>query len=210
MFADTGGVIMSKDAAMSLWSLLNTGSTGTTATFGTARASTEIQSLIDSRAAASSAKSASAADGGASISSAAHLAAQEKADNKKDFAALSAEVRATLNAAYTRQGNKAVPVLDQFSGRALAAIMLNRDGSFSRREIQAARTELRSRQIHDYTSALSGQPSLAALKAYNAQILSRYDAISAEEREALRWTGQTRSAAQHFIQSASTASTAQD
>lgn len=210
MFVDTEGVIISKDVVMSLWSLLNTGSTGTTATFGTAKASAEIQTLIDSRASASSAGSAPPADGGASISSAAHLAAQEKADNKKDFAALSAEVRTTLNEAYARQGNKSVPALDQFSGRALAAIMLNRDGSFSRREMQAARTELRSRQIHDYTSALSGRPSLAALKAYNAQILSRYDAISAEEREALRWTGQTRTAAQHFIQSVTTASTAQD
>ena len=84
------------------------------------------------------------------------------------------------------------------SGRALATIILNRISDFSRAEIAAAKQELNSRSRQDFT-ALAGSGALGGLGAYNQQLMSRYDAMSPEEREARGWTAAMRDSAGAFV-----------
>jgi hypothetical protein len=138
---------------------------------------------------------------GVSISPAAKIAAAEQADNKKDFTALSNEVRSTLDAQYAAAKTAKTtskPDLSQMSGRALAAIILNKTASFSSSEIAAARKELGNRTRADFTSATSGGASLSALTVYNQQIVSQYDSTTQEERDARGWTDTLRSSAAAF------------
>ena len=145
----------------------------------------------------------------ATISAAAKIAAAEKADNAKDFGALATEVRATLDKQYAAgkaAGSKtAKPDLSTFSGRALAAMALNRNGDFSRREAAAARIELRGRDRQALADATSGGFNTNALAAYSRQMVATYDGISSEEREALGWRAGSRTAAAAFAQRADTA-----
>lgn len=138
---------------------------------------------------------------GVSISPAAMIAAAEQADNKKDFTALSSEVRSTLDGQYAAaKAAKTTPRADlsQLSGRALAAIILNKTANFSGSEIAAAKQELGNRTRAEFASATSGGTSLSALGAYNQQIVSQYDAMTQEERDARGWTDKLRSSAAAF------------
>jgi hypothetical protein len=149
------------------------------------------------------ATSASSAQNSASISKAALIAAAEADDNKKDFTALSADVRAALDAA-TAAGAK-TPDLSEMSGRALAAIILNKNGSFTSSEQVAAKAELRQRTKDEFASVAASGGTISALSGYDQQLVSDYDAMSPEERQVRGWTSQVRDSAASFV-SATTAS----
>ena len=138
-----------------------------------------------------------------SISNAAKIAAAEQADNAKDFATLSDQMRATLDAQYAAAktvGESAKPDLSEISGRALAAIALNKTGAFSQSEMGAARSELRSRALGELQTALkSGSDAMTALVNYNQQLMTDYDGMSEEERSAMGWTAQNRASAERFV-----------
>ena len=159
------------------------------------------QHVIDAAKTKSDASSTSASSG-ISISIEAIRAAAEKVDSASDFAVLSQNVRATLDAQYAKAGaagTSSTPDLDAMSGRALAAIALNKTGAFSRNETSAARTELRQRALDELTTALKSGNAFDALTAYNEQLMTDYDAMSQEERDARGWTADVRASAEKFV-----------
>ncbi|QUT05885.1 hypothetical protein KFK14_23640 [Sphingobium phenoxybenzoativorans] len=210
---------------MSLLSLLNGAQSSQTqsskAYVGTGLSAAAQKALATAKEAASTASTASSRTQAASsqsdvsISPEALAAAQAKEDNAKDFAALSAQVRAALDAHYATlnaTGNATVergsaPDLSALSGRAVAAIALNRTGAFSRTEVQAAKAEMRARIQEDFANAaLSSGGSSGGIAAYSSQLVSQYDAMSDEEREARGWTESTRASASAFALKATTPS----
>ncbi len=158
-----------------------------------ARTSTAAVTATGTAPAAQPAKTATSASKGdvATISPAARRASAQIADAKKDFTALSKEVRATLDAQYKSAGKTATPKLDELSGRALAAIALNQTGGFSRTEVSAAKDALQSRERESATGAIKG----GSFAAYSQTLVTQYDAMSSEERQARGWSEHTRDAA---------------
>lgn len=154
------------------------------------------KALAAAQAPAAGATGTAAATGDVSISS----AAAEKADNAKDFSTLSDEVRATLDAQYKTAeaaGTKnPQPDLSAMTGRALAAIALNRTGTFSRGEVFAAKSALDQQTRAEFMDAMSNGTSIAAIGSYGAALVSEYDSMSPEEREARGWTESFRNVAQ--------------
>lgn len=184
---------------MSLMSLISGSTSSTASTYGSTSAAS-IQKVIDAANAAKATTTTTQSTDGATISTAAKIAAAEAADNQKDFATLSSDVRADLDAQYKASGTDQ-PDLSEMSGRALAAISLNTSGSFSRSEMLAAQTELKGRMRQaflDGTGSGSGS-GLSGLASYSQQIVSQYDAMSQEERDALGWKPATRANAQSFV-----------
>ena len=116
-----------------------------------------------------------------SITLAAQRANASATDAKKDAATLAEEVRAALDEHYADGGKS--PSVSAFSARALALVALNEDGSFSKAEVAAAKSELRER---DRLSALSfinsGELTAASLKSYSQQVLAAREGMSKEER----------------------------
>lgn len=182
---------------MSLLSLLNTATSSASYASTTSAA---LQKSIDAASASTANASTYAATStGLTISKSAKIAAAEATDNKKEFAALSANVRATLDAQYAASSVKE-PQFDEMSGRALAAIALNDSGNFSRNEVFAAKTELRERIREVFTDAIGQDVGLSGAVSYSKQLISNYDALSQEERTAIGWTEATRASAQSVIQ----------
>jgi hypothetical protein len=139
---------------------------------------------------------------GLSISTAAKIAAAEQADNAKDFAKLSQAVRQVLDTQYAAaKANhmSGAPDLTTMSGRALAAVALNKTGEFSTREMAAAKKELNERARTELAEALKSGNAMDALVSYNQQLVADYDGMTQEERDARGWTDKTRSAAEAFV-----------
>jgi len=130
----------------------------------------------------------------ATISLGARRAAAQIADARKDFDVLAKEVRASLDS--RGQGTTG---LEALSGRALAAIALDRGNIFSRNDVLAAKAELQSREREGVTSAMRSGGGLAGLATYSRTLMSDYDAMSSEERQARGWTDRTRSAAAALV-----------
>jgi hypothetical protein len=166
------------------------------------------QATLDAAAKAATVTTSGAATGsGVSISIAAKIAAAEKTDNAKDFTALAKDVRSTLDAQYAAAktaGTGARADLSEASGRALAAIILDKTGQFSGTEIAAAKVELNTRGTSDFSSAMRGGSAMTGLAAYNRQLVSSYDSMSQEERDARGWTAGLRSGAEAFVDATST------
>ena len=117
------------------------------------------------------------------ISSSAQAASAEAADADKDPATLASELRTTLDQQYSTSGAK-TPDMSSFSGRGLAIVALNNDGSFSPTEVYAAKTELRERDRQSAVTFLSsGDVTAASLKAYTDQLATARQSMSAEEQQ---------------------------
>jgi len=132
----------------------------------------------------STASTGDSSSGGATISLQARIAAAEAADNAKDFSKLESDVRSDLDAQYAAaktKGTSATPDLSEMSGRALAAIVLNKSGSFSRAEVQAAHQEMNGRAR---TAMVGGGLNASGIAAYSQQLLADYKDMSDEERQA--------------------------
>ena len=193
---------------MTLMSLITTGTSKATSSYTSASDSvaTAVQKLIDTKTAANTkttGTTSSASTNGVSISSTARIAAAEAADNAKSFSTLTSDVRKTLDDQYaadkTAGKTSSTPDIGEYSGRALAAIALNRDGNFSSKEVAAAKAELRDRTREQFSSIVGNGISLSGMAAYNQQLVSQYDSMSAEEREAMGWTDKVRSSAAAFV-----------
>lgn len=173
---------------MSLISILSNMTSGSSSSNS---AITVAQARLAMAQAAAEAQSASSTGTGApQISPAATLAQANAADKSKDFGLLAADTRAILDAQY-KAGSK-MPKFDKISGRALAAIVLNEGGRFSRGEQAAARVEIKARERDVLTTALSSGMSVATLASYGKTLAENYDAKSPEERRVLGYTDQTR------------------
>ena len=184
-------------------SSLNTGISAALS-YSLSKLTSSAQATIDAatKDGESSVTSTSSPSSGLSISNAAKIAAAEQADNAKDFTALSQAVRQTLATQYADdEANKtsSAPDLGLMSGRALAAIALNKTGGFSAREMALAKKELNERARVELAEALKSGNAMDALVSYNQQLVSDYDGMTQEERDARGWTDKTRSTAEAFI-----------
>jgi hypothetical protein len=142
------------------------------------------------------------------ISAAARLAAAEKADNAKDFDALSQEVREALDGQYAAQkasgSSTKIADMSSLSGRALAAIALNKTGSFSRSEVLTAKMTLKERERDEIVGTMGSGLNLGKMAAYGKQLVGEYDGMSSEERRARGWTETIRASAASMMQAGST------
>jgi hypothetical protein len=172
---------------------LNSSSTSTSQTDASA-ASATITAALQKLAKEAEAKSAAASTSGTavSISPAAQAAAAAAADNAKDAGVLTTEVRANLDAQYAAGTAKGSADLSSLSGRALALMALNKDGTFSAAESRAAKQALRESTQASFVSAMSKGLDASSIASFSTQLASQYDDMSAEEREARGWSEQFR------------------
>ena len=181
-------------SSSSLMTLLgmNTTSGSTYNANGSSSVDPTTQAILDAVAKASGSTTGTTTSGnGVSISTDAKLAAADATDNAKDFGALTTEVRTELDSGKAD--------MTTMSGRALSAIILNQSKNFSSSEIAAAKHELNGRSREDFTLLAGGGNVMGGLSAYNTQLVSQYDSMSDEERQARGWTPAMRSSAQAFV-----------
>jgi hypothetical protein len=178
---------------MSLWSYIS-GSTSQSSssyinsTYSAALAKLEASS---SGATAAAATNTDSDDNGVSISSNAQAAAAEAEDNSKDFTDLANEIRSSLDTLYAAEKTAGKPQTANFanlSGRALSAVVLNQGGQFTPAERSQAKTALDQQTRDDFAAAVSGGMSMSSLASYSQSLVTQYDAMSPEERQARGWT----------------------
>lgn len=171
---------------MSLFDYLN--SDPTSSTSSASSAASQISQLLQQAQAKQGVTSTGTTSGTSSAASTVSItldalrANATATDAKKNAVTLASEIRATLDEQYDGKTGQS-PNMSAFSGRALAIVALNDDGSFSKAEVAAAKAELRER---DRASALaflnSGDLTASSLKTYSQQLLSARNSMSEEER----------------------------
>lgn len=130
-------------------------------------------------------------DNGVSISADAQAAAAEAADNKRDFADLAKEIRSSLDTLYAAEKAAGKPQSANFanlSGRALSAVVLNQGNQFTPAEQRQAKAALDQQTRQDFAAAVQGGMSMSNLASYSQSLVTQYDAMSTEERQARGWT----------------------
>lgn len=161
-------------------------STSTTKTDASAAVSAAMAKLAQSDTATTTTQSTSGTQ--VTISAAALAAATAKEDNEKDASALAKEVRAALDSQYTAGTKKGDADLSKLSGRALAIVALNKDGTFSAAESRDAKQALREDTRQSFVSAMGSGDAYSMIANYSKQLASQYDAMSPEERQARGWS----------------------
>lgn len=111
----------------------------------------------------------------------------------RDFAAVAKDARGLLDSLKQATGKRDAGNLDlsDVDGRMLAAMALNEGDQFDYDEIRAAKQELRARSRADLMASVSAQDP----RALSLGIVSQYAGMSAEERDALGWTGDVQASA---------------
>ena len=178
---------------MSLWSYISgnssqSGSSYVNASYSAALAKLEGDS---SGASAPAATDTGSSDNGVSISSDAQAAAAEADDNQKDFTDLANEVRSSLDTLYAAEKTAGKPQTANFanlSGRALSAVVLNQGKQFTPTEQHQAKAALDQQTRESFASATQGGMSMSSLASYSHSLVTQYDAMSPEERQARGWT----------------------
>lgn len=184
---------------VSLTSILSSYGYGTSSTSQT-DASATVQAALQKLAAQTETKAASSSSSGTqvNISQAALAAANAKADNEKDASVVLTETRAALDAQYADGTAKGSADLSKLSGRALALMALNKDGTFSAAESRAAKNALKEDTRSSFMSAMSGGLDASSIASFSTQIAAQFDDMSPEEREARGWSEQFRNASADF------------
>jgi len=184
---------------VSLTSILSSYGYGTSST-SQSDASATIGAALQKLAKQAETKTAANSSSGTqvTISQAALAAAAEKADNAKDASVLLTEVRAGLDAQYAAGTPKGSADLGKLSGRALALMALNKEGTFSPAESRAAKLALREDTQNSFLSAMSKGLDASSFGSFSSQLAAQYDGMSDEEREARGWTEQFRNSNADF------------
>lgn len=167
---------------MSLFSYLKADSLGSSAM--SAQVAQAMQTIAEKQGASVKGDAAKAGAGSSvSITLQARRAAAEKQDADKAAPALASELRGALDRAYAAAGERHSADLTDLSGRALAVMVLNDTGQFSRAEVAAAKSELRGRDRQAVLAQISADGLTASsLAAYLKQSLGARATMSAEER----------------------------
>jgi hypothetical protein len=179
---------------MSLWSIISGNSSQSSASYVSAGYSTavsKLQSDSSGSAATDTASKSASSDTGVSISANAQAAAAEADDNKKDFTDLANEIRSSLDTLYAAEdkaGKAKSANFSQLSGRALSAVVLNQGGKFSASEVRQAKTALDNQTRDDFKAAMQSGMSMSGLASYSQSLVTQYDSMSDEERQARGWT----------------------
>ena len=130
-------------------------------------------------------------DNGVSISPDAQAAAAEADDNKRDFTDLANEIRSSLDTLYAAEKEAGKPQSANFanlSGRALSAVVLNQGKQFTPAEQRQAKTALDQQTRDAFKTAVQSGMSMSSLSSYSQSLVTQYDAMSPEERQARGWT----------------------
>ena len=179
---------------MSLWSYISGSSSQSGSSYINAGYSAALAKLETN--AGGSTSSASTADetsnaNGVSISDSAQAAASEADDNQMSFADLANTVRSSLDTLYAAEKAAGKPQTANFanlSGRALSAVVLNQGNQFTPAEQRQAKAALDQQTRKDFAAAIQGGMSMSNLSSYSQSLVSQYDAMSPEERQARGWT----------------------
>ena len=178
---------------MSLWSIISgngssqSGASYVNSTYSAALAKIEGahgQAATDTPATASG-------NSDVNISASAQAAAAEADDNQKDFTDLANEIRSSLDTLYAAEKAAGKPQTANFanlSGRALSAVVLNQNAQFTPAEQHQAKVALDQQTREAFTSATSGGLSMSSLSSYSQSLVTQYDAMSPQERQARGWT----------------------
>ncbi|MBV1690752.1 hypothetical protein KRR38_24505 [Novosphingobium sp. G106] len=185
---------------VSLTSIMSSYGYGTTSSTSQTDASAAVQAALEKLAKDAETKAAASSSSGTqvNISQAALAAAAAKADNAKDASVVLTETRATLDAQYAAGTAKGSADLSQLSGRALALMALNKDGSFSAAESRAAKQALKEDTQTSFLSAMSKGLDASSIASFSTQLAAQYDDMSPEEREARGWSEQFRNSSADF------------
>lgn len=137
------------------------------------------------------------------LSEMARAAIAANRDNTRDFSLVGKDARAVLDSQYADAKAKGTSIrfrtdvngvdLDysSLSDRAVAAVSLNRDGLFSPDEVEYARGSLAQRTNDRMVISHADSGPFDHRAAYKS-LMDQYDSMTAEVREALKWTPQTR------------------
>ena len=179
---------------MSLWSYISGNSSQSSSPYinaNYAAALTKIEGNSSDATTTPAATDTASDDNGVSISAGAQAAAAEADDNKKDFGALATEIRSSLDTLYKAESDAGKPQTANFanlSGRALSAVVLNQGNQFTPSEQRQAKAALDQQTRSDFTTATQGGMSMSSLSTYSQSLVTQYDAMSPEERQARGWT----------------------
>jgi len=178
---------------MSLWSIIsgNSGSQSS-ASYINSTYSAALAKIEDAKGGTGADTPAtSSGDTGVNISASAQAAAAEADDNQKDFTALANEIRASLDTLYAAEKAAGKPKTANFanlSGRALSAVVLNQGAQFMPAEQHQAKAALDQQTRDAFAAATSGGISMSSLASYSQSLVTQYDAMSPQERQARGWT----------------------
>jgi hypothetical protein len=102
---------------------------------------------------------------------------------KSDIDEVSGDARAAVDAQYAKGADVSQLDLSAFDDRSLAAIALDKGNQFSTQEISAAKLEIRGRTSTSLMSDINQSGG-----SVGGDIITRYAAMSPEERQAQGWT----------------------
>ena len=177
---------------MSLWSYISGSSSQSGASFINPTYSAALAKIEGSASAAAQSPATDPNAGtGVSISADAQAAAAEAEDNKRDFTDLANEIRSSLDTLYEAEKAAGKPQSANFanlSGRALSAVVLNQGNQFTPAEQRQAKAALDQQTRAAFAAATQGGMNMSSLSSYSQSLVTQYDAMSAEERQARGWT----------------------
>ena len=179
---------------MSLWSYISGNSSQSGSSYINSNYSAAL-AQIEGNASGATAPAANATDSGddngVSISDGAQAASSEADDNKMNFTDLANEIRSSLDTLYAAEKTAGKPQTANFanlSGRALSAVVLNQGNQFTPAEQRQAKAALDNQTRQDFAAATQGGMSMSSLASYSQSLVTQYDAMSPEERQARGWT----------------------
>lgn len=189
---------------MSLWSYISgNSSSASSASYTSSPYAAALAQLQGNSSAAAPDNTASAStDTGVSISADAQAAAAEADDNKRDFTDLANEIRSSLDTLYKAESDAGKPQSANFanlSGRALSAVVLNQGKQFTPAEQRQAKAALDQQTRDSFKAATQGGMSMSSLSSYSQSLVTQYDAMSPEERQARGWTESFRDNAANVV-----------
>jgi len=179
---------------MSLWSYISGNSSQSGSSYINSNYSAALAKLEGNASGATTPAATTTAtsdDSGVSISDGAQAASSEADDNKMDFTDLAKEIRSSLDTLYAAEKTAGKPQTANFanlSGRALSAVVLNQGNQFTPAEQRQAKAALDNQTRQDFAAATQGGMSMSSLASYSQSLVTQYDAMSPEERQARGWT----------------------
>jgi len=177
---------------MSLWSYISGSNSQSGASYMNPTSLAALAKIEGSAGAAAQSPATDPSAGtGVSISADAQAAAAEAEDNKRDFTDLANEIRSSLDTLYEAEKAAGKPQSANFanlSGRALSAVVLNQGNQFTPAEQRQAKAALDQQTRAAFAAATQGGMNMSSLSSYSRSLVTQYDAMSAEERQARGWT----------------------
>lgn len=180
---------------MSLWSYISgSNSSASSASYSSATYSAALAKIEAQNSGATSTASPTtdaSNDTGVSISDSAQAASSEADDNQMSFSDLADTVRSSLDTLYAAEKAAGKPQTANFanlSGRALSAVVLNQGNQFTPDEQRQAKAALDNQTRQDFAKAIQGGMNMSSLSSYSQSLVTQYNAMSPEERQARGWT----------------------